>query len=173
MRVDKVKINQIVSLIKRAKTDKLAEFFAYAYATELRAMQEANFQNVVTICKEYNVRYIHLGFTELAGCEARTDENRWPAMWKIAKRLDISCCGNSDQAQIEMGPWFPHEAQNYWDLQEMRILTPKEVSELNFKNVCEKNWPGRYSAPLSYNFGVLTKEDIDRINGKHDLENHV
>ena len=174
MLVNKVRIRQIIDLIRRAKTDKLAEFHAEEYAKELRAMQEENFKNVVALCKEYNIRYIHLGFTEICGCEGKDDNNRgWksPAIWAISKRLGINGgCGNSDQYQSDMGPWFPYEAFAYWDIQEMRILSTEEVSSLDFRNVCENTWDQRrYTAPLSYGFELVTLDTLKAMDEKYAI----
>lgn len=169
MLVDKVKIRKNIEILKKADKDPLIKFLSEPCAREVRQEQEENFKNFITLCKEYKFTYIYLGFTEITGCEDKRDSH-WPAVWSLVRRLGINGgAGNTDQSQLDMGPWFPYEAHNHWNVNEMRKLTVEEVVHLKFKNVCEKSWPSRYSAPKSYGFELVTLETLAEFDKKYAI----
>ena len=138
-KIDTAHIERIITLLVRAKTDKLAKFVAQGYIVDLLEIQKTNFDNLMTLCDEYNIRYIAITQYEMCGCEGIMTKERFTrcAVWTVSEKLGISGgCGNSDQHQLKSGPWFPEQCYGEWNVPERRKLFQHESDKLVFKYVC-------------------------------------
>lgn len=125
---------RLYNTLKKYRGDPLKLFVAQADADRLEEIRKINLNNLFEEAKRLNVRYIHISYSELCGCEYKKGTDDWPAMWQIAKKLGFkSSCGNGDQYQLLNGDIaFPEDSYGGWDLVEERKLTEEEVKNLNF-----------------------------------------
>ncbi len=136
MEINFKEIKRLLSLIQRSKHDPLIAFLANGEAGKLERIQKQNFENLISLCKKHNIRYLYIGLGELC---SKPDAGRtgWPPIWTVARELGFRSCGNGDQYQTSDfdGVYFPKDTYGAWDLVEDRKLTNEESIAINFNKV--------------------------------------
>ncbi len=144
------RLRQIERGVRKAKRDPLANFFVEPSLDEFDNLQKLNFELLMQLAYNCELKYIYFARSEICGCEGKrvpstVDHDNWcgsgrPVPWYITDVIGVSSCGNSDQHQInELEIAISPDKYGSWNVIERRKLTREEEHFLKFNKVTSRD----------------------------------
>lgn len=84
------------------------DFLRAVFGEFAERQAEENFLELLNAAEEFGLTRISLNEIEIIDPDKNCDDSdNWPAIWKVARKCNFNCCGNSHQSQINTGYFLP------------------------------------------------------------------